>query len=178
MTEEAGSGQSAALLATLVNDYIRFWTHVAGNTGRALSGSYTVPEAVSDFQACLSTSTTLALKLAEKCWGLGEALAASPGIWTEEVKLFREVTHRPLTLRAAPLRAIGFGPEHPLPPSVVTFDPPVVTGRNDRFRVTVRFPPGPPGQTFVYEGDILAQEVNGPVTDPIRPNNRDGGPLQ
>lgn len=169
--------EAAQALDALIDNFAVLWKSLASCTSRMLSGTYTPGDAVADLDSWLSLSASCAARLAESWWGGTPGLAPYGGTWTATVRVLPTVRQRPLTLQAEPLRAIGRGPQPQLDASAVTFDPPVVTA-GDTFNVTVTFPSVPPGQTLIYEGLITARETGAPVTDPIRPNNRDSGPLQ
>jgi hypothetical protein len=183
MSEQGSTGapprdEASEALDKLIDGFAHAWNSVAGCTSRVLSGRYTPSEAISDLDAWVSLSASCAARLAESWWGGVQQLAAYRDTWTAKMTVFPAVSQRPLTLVAQPLRAIGLGPHPQLDASAVTFDPPVVTTGVDKFDVTVTFPRGRRRQTLIYEGVITARETGAPVTDPIRPNNQDSGPLQ
>jgi len=185
---DAGRGSASsgsppfARLGALVDEATRFWDQAADGSRRALAGDFSPSDAMSQLDSWVSASSACALRLAESL--LGEAPpdtshqpGPDAGTWSATMTVLPSVTQRPLTLRTKGLRAIGLGPATQIPPSDVTFVPTVLMPGIDTFDVTVAVP-GPPGPTRIFEGDVEAVETNAPVTDPIRPNNRDGGPVR
>ena len=65
-----------------------------------------------------------------------------------------------------------------IPPSAVTFIPPVIEGTEDEFVVEISMRGVPSRRTIILEGDIESVETGGPVTERVRANNRDGGAVR
>ncbi len=161
----------------LVDEVARFWKHAARSSRRALDGTYTFDDAVSDIESWMSASSACALRLAAGL-GLGQPPPSTyTGTWSATMTVLPTVSQRPLTLTTTGLRAIGKGTVTQVAPSAVTFEPPVLHTGDDTFTVTVSFANTSSAKTMIFEGDITAPETRAPVTDPVRPNNRDGGPV-
>jgi hypothetical protein len=160
----------------LLNDLSRCWKLAVDRGARAVTGDYRLTEAISDIDSWLAGSTNLALAYAGQYLGIKEPLPPlRRGTWSATMTVFPG-TPRPLTLFATDLRAFGTGGGIALPSSVVSLNPAtIVDEETTTFDVTVSFDNVPAPRTLIYQGEIMARETNAPVTDPIRPNNRDDG---
>lgn len=169
----------SSALDTLIDDVAGLWKRAARSSRRALDGMYTVDDALSDIGSWMSVSAACALRLAQG--GRtgdpppGPALTAD---WSATMTVLPSVLQRPLTLGTDGLRAIGMGDGIRVRPSAVTFDPAVLTEGVDAFTIRVSFSNIADSRTLVFEGDVNAVETGAPVSEPVRPNNRDGGPVR
>lgn len=163
-------------LEGFVDELVRCWKQATRASRGILDGTYTLTDAASDFDDWLTSSTNYAVRVADDLWGDAPPLVAPATAWTATMTVGRRADDRPLTLKATGLRAIGAPIE--IPPSAVTFEPPVLQLRDDTFEIRVAMAGVPTEKTLIFEGIVNAEESHGPVTDPVRVNNRDGGPVR
>jgi len=163
-------------LEGFIDELARCWKLTTRSSRRILDGGYTFTDAAADLNDWLSASTSYAVRVADDLWGESPPLAEHPDTWTATMTVLRRPDDRPLTLRTTGLRAIGEPTE--IPPSAITFDPPVLQVRDNTFKVRVSMAAVPTRRTLILEGIVDAMESPGPVSDPMRANNRDGGPLR
>lgn len=163
-------------LEGFIDELARCWKLTTRGSRRILDGRYTFTDAAADLNDWLTSSTSYAVRVADDLWGEAPPFAQHSDTWTATMTVLRRPDDRPLTLQTTGLRAIGEQIE--IPPSAITFEPPVLQLRDNTFTVSVSMAAVPTRKTLIFEGTINAMESPGPVSDPVRANNRDGGPVR
>ena len=171
-----GATSRSSGLEGFIDELNRCWELTTRSSRRILEGRYTFTDAAADLNDWLSSSTSYAVRVADDLWGEAPPFALHSDTWTGTMTVLRRPDDRPLTLQTTGLRAIGKQIE--IPPSAITFDPPVLQLRDNTFTVHVSMVAVPTRETLIFEGIINALESPGPVSDPVRANNRDGGPVR
>ena len=161
-----------------IDQVATFWRISARGSRRMLDGDYSVGDAAADVDTLIRSSTGYAVRVADDLWGPEAPLAAYDGDWNSMMRVLKTVGQRPLTLRSTELRAIG-NPSVRIPPANVTFVPPKLEDGVTEFEVIVRMGPEHRRRTLIFQGTVESEERPGQaVTDPIRANNRDNGPVR
>lgn len=160
----------------LIDQVAGFWKLTTRVSRRVLDGDYTIADATVDMDAWVSSTASYAVGVADGVWGPQPALSKYAGTWSATMTVLPSVQERPLTLCTTGLRAIG--DPTLIPPSDITFDPPQVPFGVDTFTVSVSMGSMRRRETLIFQGEITAVETGGAVTDPVRANNRDSGPVR
>lgn len=171
-----GATSQSGGLEGFTDELARYWKLTTRSSRLILEGKYTFTHAASDLNDWLSSSTSYAVRVADDLWGEAPPTAEQSDTWTATMTVLRRADDRPLTLQTTGLRAIGEQIE--IPPAAITFEPPVLQLRDSTFTVTISKAALPTGKTLFLKGIVNAMESPGPVSDPVRANNRDGGPVR
>ena len=176
-SDNARRNAPAGGLDGFIDQIANYWKVSTRSSRQLLSGDYSLGDAAQDLDSLISSSAGYAVRVADDLWGPEPPLAAYDGTWEATMNVFDHVTRRPLTLRTSGLRAIG-APDIRIPPSNITFDPPVLQESDATFRITVAMEPAHRRRTLVFVGEVAADETHERLTDPVRANNRDDGPVR
>lgn len=161
----------------LIDQMANFWKVSNRSSRRLLDGQYSFGDAAHDADTLISSAAGYTVRVADDLWGPDPPLVTYDGTWEARMQVFDEVGQRPLTLRTSGLRAIGV-PDVRIPPSNVSFDPPILEKGDTTFKVTVTMDPSHRRQTMIFQGEIVSDQTRAPVTDTVRANNRDDGPVR
>ncbi|MDQ4091540.1 MAG: hypothetical protein M3163_14760 [Actinomycetota bacterium] len=176
-SDNAARESPAGGLDGFIDQIANYWKVSTRSSRQLLSGDYSLGDAAQDLNTLITSATGYAVRVADDLWGPEPPLAAYDGTWEATMNVFDHVTQRPLTLRTSGLRAVG-APDIRIPPSNIAFDPPEVRTGESEFRVTVTMGPGHRDRTFIFVGEVVSDETRAPVTDRVRANNRDDGPVR
>lgn len=160
-----------------IDQIANYWKVSTRSSRQLLSGDYSLGDAAQDLNTLISSATGYAVRVADDLWGPEPPLAAYDGTWEAIMQVRSDVTQRPLTLRTSGLRAVG-APDVRIPPSNIAFDPPVLQKGESKFKITVTMGPGHRHRTFIFVGEVVSDQTRAPVTDKVRANNRDDGPVR
>ena len=172
------SSSSPERIAAAFDDFADTAGHAFENAGKLLNGTYSADDASADVSFYGTKALGWAKELLE-CWSeLGDVLATPAGKGpaipqpnpTITVHLPAAAT-RPITLRAAKFRAVGWGRTYEIDASAVVFENPVLQPGQNSFNVTVSTAALPQDaciRTLVFEGTVIDTQTGGVVGDTVR----------
>lgn len=169
--------QRAGGLDGLIDQFANFWKVSTRSSRQLLDGQYSFGDAAHDLDTLISSAAGYAVGVADDLWGPDPPLVTYDGTWDATMHVFDEVSQRPLTLRTSGLRAIG-APDVRIPPSNVSFNPPELREGDTTFDITVTMDASHRRQTLVFQGEVVSDQTRAPVTDTVRADNRDDGPVR
>lgn len=169
--------QRAGGLDGLIDQVATFWKVSTRSSRQLLDGQYSLGDAAHDLDTLISSAAGYAVGVADDLWGPDPPLVTYDGTWQATMHVLESVGRQRLTLGTSGLRAIG-APEVRIPPSNISFNPPVLQPGETTFEITVAMDPSHRLRTLIFQGEVVSEETRAPITDTVRANNRDDGPVR